>query len=552
MISEQTYQRLMKTQLTDPSNVSKAAMKAGIHRHTADKYIRQGHGPRKPTEPRSRRRADPLTALWPEAEGFLRDSPELEAKALFEHLLGKLGPQAAELPARALRTFQRRVQTWRRHHGPPKEVFFTQVRQPGQFIQLDWTHAAELGITLAGALFDHLLCHAVLPYSNVQWAVPCRSESLLSLKVGLQDALHAFGGAPLCLQTDQSSTATHQLQRGAAARGFNQEYIALCAHLDLTPRTINKACPEENGDIESANGHLKRRLKNHLSLRGSRDFATLADYAAFVAAVCRGANASRLALFNAERATLRPLPTQRYPEAEEIPVRVSSASTIRVKAHVYSVPSRLIGAIVTAELSEHTLLVRLGREEVLRCPRSTQNAPCIDYRHLIASLLRKPGAFAAYQYREELFPRPVFRQAYDALLAADLPRSSSTSRVPAIPRVPAATPGVPARAAALPGAPCATTTTTTTAADIAAPAGTAHGRADRHYLALLALAAAHGEDPVAAALGEALRAGVVPTAAWIEPRVRTTPPPPPSLPVLQPELSAYDALLDDAGLEVAA
>jgi transposase InsO family protein len=527
MITEHQYQRLMKTN-QDPSNVRKAAMKAGMHRQTAAKYIRQGHGPRKPTEPRSRRRADPLTLLWPEAERFLRDSPELEAKALFDYLLGKLGAEAAALPARALRTFQRRVQTWRRHHGPPREVFFAQVRQPGQFIQLDWTHATELGVTIAGALFEHLLCHSVLPYSNVQWAVPCLSESLLSLKVGLQDALHAFGGVTLCLQTDQSSTATHQLKRDAAARGFNQEYLALCAHLDLTPRTINKACPEENGDIESANGHLKRRLKNHLAMRGSLDFASVADYAAFVATVCRGANACRTARFSEERATLRPLPAQRYPEANEIPVRVSSASTIRVKAHVYSVPSRLIGAIVTAELSEQTLLVRLGREEVLRCPRSTQNAPRIDYRHLIASLLRKPGAFAAYHYREELFPAPVFRQAYDALLAADLPRASTA---PALPGVPA--------------------TAITPAAALANPAGTAHGRADRHYLALLALAAAHGEDLVGAALGEALRAGVVPTAAWIEPRVRTTPPPPPTLPALQPELSAYDALLA-AGLEVAA
>jgi hypothetical protein len=162
---------------------------------------------------------------------------------------------------------------------------------------VDWTHADELDVTLAGLPFAHLLCHAVLPFSNVQWAVPCLSESLLSLKISLQDALHAFGGAPLGIQTDQSSTATHQLKRGESTRGFNHEYLALCAHLNLKPRTINKASPQENGDIESANGHLKRRLKSHLALRGSRDFTTQADYAAFVAAVCRGANALRTARF---------------------------------------------------------------------------------------------------------------------------------------------------------------------------------------------------------------------------------------------------------------
>jgi hypothetical protein len=39
----------------------------------------------------------------------------------------------------------------------------------------------------------------------------------------------------------------------------------------------------------------------------------------------------------------------------------------------------------------------------------------IDYRHVIWSLVRKPGAFARYRYREELFPSIIFRRAYDAL-----------------------------------------------------------------------------------------------------------------------------------------
>jgi hypothetical protein len=42
----------------------------------------------------------------------------------------------------------------------------------------------------------------------------------------------------------------------------------------------------------------------------------------------------------------------------------------------------------------------------------------IDYRHVIWSLVRKPGAFARYRYREELFPSLTFRRAYDALVQA--------------------------------------------------------------------------------------------------------------------------------------
>src|SRR5690606_32485788 len=39
----------------------------------------------------------------------------------------------------------------------------------------------------------------------------------------------------------------------------------------------------------------------------------------------------------------------------------------------------------------------------------------IEYRHVIAWLVRKPGAFKHYRYRQDLFPTHRFRVAYDQL-----------------------------------------------------------------------------------------------------------------------------------------
>ena len=39
----------------------------------------------------------------------------------------------------------------------------------------------------------------------------------------------------------------------------------------------------------------------------------------------------------------------------------------------------------------------------------------IQYRHIIDQLVRKPGAFAHYRYRDDLFPTTRFRVAYDTL-----------------------------------------------------------------------------------------------------------------------------------------
>ncbi|HZL69822.1 MAG TPA: IS21 family transposase, partial [Candidatus Limnocylindrales bacterium] len=39
----------------------------------------------------------------------------------------------------------------------------------------------------------------------------------------------------------------------------------------------------------------------------------------------------------------------------------------------------------------------------------------VDYRHIIDWLVRKPGAFEHYRYRDELFPSSRFRMAFDLL-----------------------------------------------------------------------------------------------------------------------------------------
>src|SRR5690606_14414261 len=116
---------------------------------------------------------------------------------------------------------------------------------------------------------------------------------------------------------------------------------------------------------------------------------------------------------------LRPLPAQRFPESTQVQVRVSNYSTVRVKKCAYSVPARRIGSYVQVEVCEAEIVVRHDGAEVLRCPRSVGQQARIDYRHVVESRARKPGAAAGYIEREEMVPRAAFRQAYDRLQRAD-------------------------------------------------------------------------------------------------------------------------------------
>jgi hypothetical protein len=416
MITNQQYKRLM-SEYRKTENVSDCAMKADVDRHTARKYIEAGKSPAELQAQHTwRTRPDPLDKIWEEVAAMLRDAPELEAKTLFEHFLERLD---SGLEEGHLRTFYRRVRHWRATQGPEQEVFFAQEQQPGRLLQLDWTYARELKVTIQGELLDHLFCHCVLPYSNWQWASRCISESFLSLVTGLQATLGQLGSCPLYLGTDNTSAATHELeQMPGRPRAYNSDYLELCTHYDLTPMTINIACPHEHGDVESQNRHLKRRLEQRLILRGSRDFSSLEEYDRFVLRVVQAANAKRQKRLAEELARMRPLPVGRLAEYREYEPVVSSHSLIRVRKHTYSVPSRLIGHTLRVEQHEAELKVYLARDFLFCLPRLRgDRGALVDFRHVIGPLLRKPGAFIHYRYREALYPGAVFRRAYDRLVA---------------------------------------------------------------------------------------------------------------------------------------
>ena len=113
---------------------------------------------------------------------------------------------------------------------------------------------------------------------------------------------------------------------------------------------------------------------------------------------------------------MRPLPARRLDDFTRQWVRVSPSSTIRVRHNTYSVDSRLIGERVQVRVWADQVEVYYGGQPQARMPRLRgEGKHRIDYRHVIHSLVRKPGAFTRYRWREDLFPGILFRVAYDEL-----------------------------------------------------------------------------------------------------------------------------------------
>lgn len=484
--------RRLMTEHDQHGQVGLAALRAGVHRNTASKYLKERKLPSDLHRAREwQTRLNPFEGDWAEITKLLEALPELEAKTVFEVLQSRGQGRYQE---GQLRTLQRHIKRWRAESGPPKEVFFPQRHRPGEAMQTDFTWGTDWGITVGGVEFRHLLCHPMLPYSNWEWVTVCRSESMAAIKRGVQSALVRLGRSPEFHQTDNSTAATHRLGASDEGdRGFNEEYLSFVGHYSMTPRRIEVGKKNQNGDAESMHNVFKKRVEQRLLLRGSRDFECVEEYERWLQSVAEEANALRQSKLAEELAVMRLIPTERVREFAVSKTKVRPGSTIRVSGNVYSVPSRLIGEEVNVRVHEDYIEVDYGGSVQLRTERLVGKGQCrIDYRHLIWSLVQKPGAFARYRYREELFPSLVFRRAYDSLV-----ENEHSER-----------------------------------------------KADLEYLRLLHLAASTSEAEVEGAIAGVFSAKARLTADCIKELVAPRQMPVPEIQIPPVDLSSYDALLE--------
>src|SRR6266566_1967034 len=379
-----------------------AAARAGIGERTARKYEQAAALPSQLKHPHDwKTRPDPFEQDWPWVVSELERDPALQGSTLFALLCGR---HPDRYRPTQVRTLQRHIQQWRVLHGPDREVMFAQQHVPGERGQSDFTHMEDLGVTITDVPFPHMVHHFVLTYSNVEAVSICFSESFEALAEGIEKALWQIGGVPVQHRTDHLT---------AAVKNAGKEHTK-----------NNVSIAHENGDVEQSHHQFKTAVDQALRVRASRDFQSREAYERFLADLVRTRNLKRSGAFAQEREALQPLPTTTLSPCQEIRVTVSQFSTIQIKANVYSVPSRLIGTSVLVRLKAETLEGYVGSTVVFTMPRLIgKQQHRIDYRHVIWSLVRKPGAFAAYRYRDDLFPTTTFRLAYDRLVSSTIERA---------------------------------------------------------------------------------------------------------------------------------
>ena len=387
-----------------------AAAKASMTAKTGRKYEKSGLLPSQSKQVRQyKTRIDPFARHEDYIKKMYLKSPTFHAKTILQHLITIFPEENYKMSQ--LRTLERRIEPLRVLYGANKEIYFPQELKPGIQSQSDWTRMNSLGITINGDEFKHLLFHFMLPYSCWESVYICYSESFDSLANGYQKAVTELGKVPRQHKTDNSSTATKKALKG---REFTSRYLDLLDHYNVTAIRNNPGKGNENGSVEKSHDLFKTAVDQALLLRGTRDFKSIDDYREFLEIVVSARNDSRVIKMLAETALLMPLPSTLYEYRELMEARVNKFGLIRIKGCSYSLPSMYIGTKLDAIIGRKE--ISLYYEDMLLevLPKS-ENKVQINYRHIIDNLIKKPGAFENYKYRECLYPQPIYKLAYELL-----------------------------------------------------------------------------------------------------------------------------------------
>ena len=395
--------------IQEEQTLATAAAKAGMDEKTARKYRDRGKLPSQIRPERTwRTRKDAFEEVWPGVLEILERDAAIEAKTVFDYLCRQHPGRFQEGEVRSL---QRRIKAWRARCGPSQEVMFVQHHRPGRQAQSDFTYMNGLGVMIAGQLFDHLVYHFTLTYSNWESVTVCFSESFESLSAGLQNALWEVGAVPENHRSDSLSAAVKNMKDEDE---FTERYQGLMRHYGMRPSHNTPGRGHENGDVEQAHHRFKKAVEQEMILRGSREFPSRIEYVAFLGEILNRRNGRRQEKLQHELNVMHRLPAKRTDDWSRWSGKVSAFSTVNVKHNIYSVDSRLIGEQIDVRAYAEELEVWYGGQKIEQMARLRGRTQYqVDYRHIIDWLVRKPGAFANYRYREHLFPSSRFRMAYD-------------------------------------------------------------------------------------------------------------------------------------------
>lgn len=355
-------------------SVRKAARLLGHSRNTVKRYLAGAT----PGERKASSRERPVSGALGAAIAALLDEEKRNAHgkhrltaARIHDLLHQQGlPGSYSTVKEIVRELRRR----------DREVYVPLVYAPAEVAQCDffevWTEQA--GLVRRGRMFQMRLM-----YSGVDFSWIFEHEDLPSFLEGHRRAFEFFGGVMQRCAYDNLKLAVESIQHGN--RRLNERFEKLTVHYNFEATFARPREGHDKGGIESAGRSVRRNLLTPM-LKGANLHEVNAQLLARLEQR-RDTNEK----FSAERELLRSLPKQEFETRTLQTVRISQSATTRIKNVSYSVPSRWAGLRIDALIGGSEMEFR-GPDGVVTHQRGRPGESCIDYRHYLRELARKPQA----------------------------------------------------------------------------------------------------------------------------------------------------------------
>jgi len=250
-----------------------------------------------------------------------------------------------------------------------------QVYRAGEKMFVDWA-GPTIPVTdpTTGQIWQTNLFVATLGCSNYTYAEAFAHRQLPSWIDGHVHSYEYFQGVPVLTVADNEKTGTTYPSRYEP--GLNRTYQELGEWYQTALLPTRPRSPRDKAKVESAVllaerwiiaalrhrtffslGELNQAIRELLSRLNGRAFKKFSG--------------SRRELFEQlDRPALRPLPSTRYEMAEWRKAKVNIDYHVQVDNHLYSVPYRLVGAIVDVRLASRTVELIHNGVRVAAHPRS--------------------------------------------------------------------------------------------------------------------------------------------------------------------------------------
>ena len=271
------------------------------------------------------------------------------------------------------------------------EVFIPLSHPPG-WAQVDFGYAE---IDLAGERTKVAFFVMTLPFSDAFFVCAFHRECTETFQEGHKRAFDFFGGVADRISYDNSKIAVIRVGQGRD-RKLTDGFLRLQSHYNFTEHFCLVRRPNEKGHVETLVGFSRRNFMVPVP-----KVDTIEQFNLHLEACCqadlvrtlRGKEKPKGELLEQERASMLPLPKERFEAHRVDKVSANSLSLVRFDANDYSVPTKYahhrvtaIGTVDDIRLVVDTHLVATHK----RCWE--KHRTFYDPVHYLALLERKPGA----------------------------------------------------------------------------------------------------------------------------------------------------------------